>query len=271
MTAQLTGNRLDLERSRDLRRVDEAVAAHGSLVYRLAYRVLQNQADAEDLAQSVFLQLLAAPEVLSRVEHLRAWLARVTLTRSISHSRASHRAAASARSDGRRAGAARNRERGYRRECRGLWRRPSPRSPTISGSRWCFTSRRGSSTARSRAPAVAPRGRWPIGFPAPRSGCASASAGAAPWPRSRPSRRRSGSDRPLPSPTAGFEARLHRSVEEALRRLGNGSGPGSGRGGQGTSPRSTTLGSASPRTLAAPRVLTAKVIRPLGAGLLVTS
>jgi RNA polymerase sigma-70 factor (ECF subfamily) len=58
-----------------------AMEAHGEAVYRLALCRLQNQTDAEDVYQDVFLRLLEQPHRDWDGEHLKAWLIRATLNR----------------------------------------------------------------------------------------------------------------------------------------------------------------------------------------------
>ena len=55
--------------------------AHGAAVYRLALCRMQNPADAEDVYQDVFLQLLDQPDRDWDSEHMKAWLLRTTVNR----------------------------------------------------------------------------------------------------------------------------------------------------------------------------------------------
>ena len=66
----MADRRTKIERE-ELRRT---VELHGPMVYRLAFRVLRNRADAEDAAQEVFVQYVKARRKAS-VEKPRAWLA----------------------------------------------------------------------------------------------------------------------------------------------------------------------------------------------------
>ena len=60
----------------------EPLALHfQDLIYRLAYSVLQNYADAQDVTQDVLLKLLRSEIRFRDEEHLRAWLVRVTVNR----------------------------------------------------------------------------------------------------------------------------------------------------------------------------------------------
>jgi RNA polymerase sigma-70 factor (ECF subfamily) len=60
---------------------DEVVDAHSARVYRLAYRLTGNRADAEDLTQDVFVRTFNSLESFTpsgRPGALEAWLTRVT-------------------------------------------------------------------------------------------------------------------------------------------------------------------------------------------------
>jgi RNA polymerase sigma-70 factor (ECF subfamily) len=76
---------------KDLELVQRAISEHHAFVYRLAYRMLRNQADAEDLTQTVFVELVRSPGALARVASPRAWLARVTFSKVASAKRGESR------------------------------------------------------------------------------------------------------------------------------------------------------------------------------------
>lgn len=76
---------------KDLELVQRAVSEHHAFVYRLAYRMVRNQADAEDLTQMVFVELLRSPAALARVVSPKAWLARVTFSKAASIKRGESR------------------------------------------------------------------------------------------------------------------------------------------------------------------------------------
>lgn len=67
--------------------VDEAVREHGRLVYRIAYAVLHNPADAEDAAQETFLRAIRSRKTMSRVQDQKAWLARIAWRVSVARRR----------------------------------------------------------------------------------------------------------------------------------------------------------------------------------------
>jgi RNA polymerase sigma-70 factor (ECF subfamily) len=58
--------------------LEHAVREHARLVYRIAYSVLRNPADAEDAAQEVFLRVLRYGRKIGRISDQKAWLARIT-------------------------------------------------------------------------------------------------------------------------------------------------------------------------------------------------
>jgi len=68
-----------------------AIAEHHALVYRIAFRLLRNEADAEDVTQSVFVILLGSARSYAKARSSRSWLARVTVNRCVSWVRAESR------------------------------------------------------------------------------------------------------------------------------------------------------------------------------------
>ncbi len=57
--------------------LEDLVHEHARFVFRVAYAVLRNRADAEDAAQETFLRVLRHRHELTGVRDVRAWLARV--------------------------------------------------------------------------------------------------------------------------------------------------------------------------------------------------
>jgi len=55
-----------------------AVERYANMVVRVAYHTVQNQSDAEDIAQEVFIKLLKQPSFHDD-EHMKAWLLTVTI------------------------------------------------------------------------------------------------------------------------------------------------------------------------------------------------
>src|SRR6266436_2168449 len=54
-----------------------AVREHSRTVYRIAYSVLRDHADAEDATQETFLRVLRYEKKFARVDNPKAWLARI--------------------------------------------------------------------------------------------------------------------------------------------------------------------------------------------------
>ncbi|MCR4745412.1 MAG: sigma-70 family RNA polymerase sigma factor [Lachnospiraceae bacterium] len=65
--------------------MEKAVRTYGDMVLRLAVVNTNNRSDAEDVFQEVFLKLLRYKESITSEEHLKAWLIRVTINQSHSH------------------------------------------------------------------------------------------------------------------------------------------------------------------------------------------
>lgn len=57
----------------------QAVEDHRDVVFRIALTYLRDRADADDVAQDVFLKLLKSDGNFESWEHLRRWLVRVTI------------------------------------------------------------------------------------------------------------------------------------------------------------------------------------------------
>lgn len=57
----------------------QAVEDHRDVVFRIALTYLRDRADADDVAQDVFLKLLKSDTQFESWEHLRRWLIRVTI------------------------------------------------------------------------------------------------------------------------------------------------------------------------------------------------
>lgn len=67
------------------------VHAHGGFVHTLALRYLQNRADAEEVAQAVFLSLWNAAPKWKPNAQLRTWLYKVTVNKCIDRARRARR------------------------------------------------------------------------------------------------------------------------------------------------------------------------------------
>jgi len=65
----------------------DLVRKHGRLVYRIAYSVLGNAADAEEVTQEVFLRAFRNLDSLRDTGKFRAWVARMSWRTAINHRR----------------------------------------------------------------------------------------------------------------------------------------------------------------------------------------
>lgn len=59
--------------------VNRAIEQHADMVFRLCMVSLKNQADAEDVFQTVFLKYALTNQQFESPEHEKAWLIRVTI------------------------------------------------------------------------------------------------------------------------------------------------------------------------------------------------
>ena len=59
--------------------VQRAITRYHDLVYRLAFRIVGNRSDAEDVTQEVYLRLLRNPDALRSVKSERAYLVSIAL------------------------------------------------------------------------------------------------------------------------------------------------------------------------------------------------
>lgn len=67
------------------------MAAYGRMLLRIAMTRLSSPADAEDVVQEVFLQLLTARPQFRDAEHEKAWLIRATIHRACDAARSAAR------------------------------------------------------------------------------------------------------------------------------------------------------------------------------------
>ena len=63
--------------------LDRAFRAHHGLVFRTAYRITGNAADAEDVLQTVFLRLLRRPEHADAMENEESYLRRAAINAAL--------------------------------------------------------------------------------------------------------------------------------------------------------------------------------------------
>ncbi len=71
--------------------IRQTVAQFSKTLYRIAFTILHNAPDSEDIVQEVFLRLLKAKPRFDSQEHRKAWLIRVTINLSRNRLRHSSR------------------------------------------------------------------------------------------------------------------------------------------------------------------------------------
>jgi RNA polymerase sigma-70 factor, ECF subfamily len=71
------------ERATEIPEFADALRAHQSMVFSIAYHLLRDRATAEEVAQDVFLQLYRSFDSIESPEHLVFWLRRTASHRSI--------------------------------------------------------------------------------------------------------------------------------------------------------------------------------------------
>lgn len=64
-----------------MKNFEELIDLYSDMIIRIAFQIVKNQADAEDVCQEVFIKLLKAKEFESE-EHRKAWIIRVTVNKS---------------------------------------------------------------------------------------------------------------------------------------------------------------------------------------------
>lgn len=74
----MTGNRHRGDGSGTFDNAQSVITAYSDTVYRLAYAMMKNRSDADDIYQEVFLRYIRRGPVFHSPEHARAWMLRVT-------------------------------------------------------------------------------------------------------------------------------------------------------------------------------------------------
>ena len=91
MDGTTAGDRLERARDGDLAAFRELLRAHQGRVFSMALRFTGRRADAEELAQDVFLQLHGALAQIHSEAHLKHWLLRTVSHRCIDRLRSERR------------------------------------------------------------------------------------------------------------------------------------------------------------------------------------
>jgi len=60
-------------------KIEEVIELYSDSVYRLAYSMVKNRSDADDIYQEVFLSYIKSDKTFQSEEHRKAWLLRVTI------------------------------------------------------------------------------------------------------------------------------------------------------------------------------------------------
>ena len=74
----------------DSAKLTEYFKSYGDTVYRVAYSIIQNPAECEDITQDIFLKLYQSNRSFNSDEHAKAWLIRVAINKAKDYLR-SHR------------------------------------------------------------------------------------------------------------------------------------------------------------------------------------
>lgn len=74
----MAGNRRRGDGSGAINDVQSVIVEYSDTVYRLAYAMMRNQSDADDIYQEVFLRYIRRGPVFHSPEHARAWMLKVT-------------------------------------------------------------------------------------------------------------------------------------------------------------------------------------------------
>ncbi|HEU4417128.1 MAG TPA: RNA polymerase sigma factor [Candidatus Angelobacter sp.] len=72
--------------------VESLVQDHARMVFRIAYSILRNHADAEDAVQECFLRVVKHQQRLHKIRNAKTWLARVAWTTALDKRRATGKA-----------------------------------------------------------------------------------------------------------------------------------------------------------------------------------
>ena len=74
----------------NIRNINYIVNAYGDMLFRVAYQYTRNRSEAEDVTQDVFVAMLKKMPFKSE-EHLKAWLIRVAINKSINYLKSSRK------------------------------------------------------------------------------------------------------------------------------------------------------------------------------------
>lgn len=75
----MAGNRHRRDEAKETEQMQIVIQSYSDIVYRLAYAMMKNKSDADDIYQEVFLRFIRRAPVFHSPEHARAWMLRVTV------------------------------------------------------------------------------------------------------------------------------------------------------------------------------------------------
>lgn len=75
----MAGNRHRRDEAKETEQMQIVIQSYSDMVYRLAYAMMKNKSDADDIYQEVFLRFIRRAPVFHSPEHARAWMLRVTV------------------------------------------------------------------------------------------------------------------------------------------------------------------------------------------------
>jgi len=90
----MAGEAIALARREEADLLETAVREHARLLYRIAYSVLRNPAEAEDATQEIFLRVLRYGKRLAAIHDQKAWLARIAWRVAVQRRKSMARASA---------------------------------------------------------------------------------------------------------------------------------------------------------------------------------
>ena len=79
----ILGDAQAIKAAMPLESVEDLVAAHSLMAFRVAYSILRNHHDAEDAVQECFLRVLKQKDRLHEVRNAKTWIARIAWTTAL--------------------------------------------------------------------------------------------------------------------------------------------------------------------------------------------
>lgn len=79
----ILGDAQAIKAAMPLESVEDLVAAHSLMAFRVSYSILRNHHDAEDAVQECFLRVLKQKDRLHEVRNAKTWIARIAWTTAL--------------------------------------------------------------------------------------------------------------------------------------------------------------------------------------------